>query len=72
MRKVIFSKLVNMVKQLLTQHTNNITLSIINSKGANTALKNLFLLWNNGKKKVNVTHRKTSLTMALPTSNGKF
>ena len=31
--------------------TTHITLSIINSKGVKTALKNLFPLWNNGKKK---------------------
>ena len=39
----------------LTTH-NNITLSIMNSKGVKTALKNLFPLWNNGKKKVNKGH----------------
>ena len=51
MRKVFFIKLANMAKQLLN-NTNNITLSIINSKGVKTALKNLFPLWNIGKKKI--------------------
>ena len=58
MRKIFFSKLVNTAKQLLN-NTNNITLSIMNSKGVKTALKNLFPLWNNGKKKVNKVKKKT-------------
>ena len=42
-----------MAQQLLN-NTNNITLSIINSKGIKTVLKNFFPLWKNGKKKVNI------------------
>ena len=32
-----------------SQHTNKITLSIINSKGVKTAVKIFFPLWNNGE-----------------------
>ena len=56
MHKIFFSKLVNMAKQLLDN--TQTTLSIINSKGVKTALKNLFPLWNNGKKKVNSRQKK--------------
>ena len=54
MHKIFFSKLANMAKQLLDNTQNNITLSIINSKAVKKALKNLFSLWNNGKKKINL------------------
>ena len=65
MRKVFFSKLVNTAKQLLN-NTNNITLSIMNSKGVKTALKNLFPLWNNGKKKINKVKKKQSAKTINP------
>ena len=52
MRKVFFIKLVNMAKQLLNNTHRIIHYLLINSKRVKTALKNLFPLWNNGKKKV--------------------
>ena len=48
MRKVFFSKLVNITKELL--HNAQTILHYL--KDVKTALKNLFPLWNNGKKKV--------------------
>ena len=45
MRKVFFTKFVNMAKQLL--NSSQTTLHCVK-----TALKNLFPLWNIGKKKV--------------------
>ena len=55
MRKVFFIKLVNMAKQLLSNTQTTLHyLRITNSKGVKTALKHLFPLWNNCKKKVNL------------------